>query len=185
MIGYGPNPNIINYGPPPNMVGFWQPAEMVVHESQPGMYYEQSEQQLQQGPQQELSEIEPPIEVIEYQQKPQIPGNESSAQNTSTEEQDSNLLLQTDNFLSDPNYLPRNDLENVLARATHSPDLSPIDNIWSMVAEKLAHHHSPASMIDDSGRVEAVWTALPVTLFDSMPIQITAVIAARSGCSRY
>ncbi|XP_023221301.1 uncharacterized protein LOC111623051 [Centruroides sculpturatus] len=108
MIGYGPNPNIINYGPPPNMIGYWQPAEMVVHESQPGMYYEQSEQQLQQGQQQELSEIEPPIEVIEYQQKSQIPGNESSAQNTSTEEQDSNLLLQTGNFLSDPNYLPRN-----------------------------------------------------------------------------
>ncbi|XP_023235676.1 uncharacterized protein LOC111635057 [Centruroides sculpturatus] len=108
MIGYGPYPNMIGYGPYPNMIGYWQPAEMVVHESQPGMYYEQSEQQLQQGPQQELSEIEPPIEVIEYQQKPQIPGNESSAQNTSTEEQDSNLLLQTGNFLSDPNYLPRN-----------------------------------------------------------------------------
>ncbi|XP_067140363.1 uncharacterized protein [Centruroides vittatus] len=141
MIGYGPNPNIINYGPPPNMTGYWQPAEMVVRVSQPGMYYEQPVQQLQQRPQQELSEFEPPIEVIEYQQKAQIPDSESSAQNTSREGQDSNLLLQTGNFLLDPNHMPRNVSESADASGISESNLK--QNIYPVL-------NSEKDILDDN-----------------------------------
>ncbi|MBJ4999813.1 IS630 family transposase [Salmonella enterica subsp. enterica serovar Hadar] len=71
-----------------------------------------------------------------------------------------------------------------------SPDLSPIENVWSMVAKRLARHHSPVTTVDELWHsVEAAWTAVPVhaiqSLFDSMPRRITAVIAARGGCSGY
>lgn len=71
-----------------------------------------------------------------------------------------------------------------------SPDLSPIENVWSMVAERLARHHSPSTTVDELWHsVEAAWTEIPVhaiqSLFDSMPRRINAVIAARGGCSGY
>ncbi|GFX77040.1 transposable element Tcb1 transposase [Trichonephila clavipes] len=62
----------------------------------------------------------------------------------------------------------------------HSPYLLPIENVWFMVAERLACHHT----VDELWRrVEAAWASVPV--FDSMPRRISAVITARGGCSGY
>lgn len=84
------------------------------------------------------------------------------------------------------------DTENVrlLSWPARSPDLSPIENVWSMVAERLARHHTAVTTVDELWRrVEAAWAAVPVhaiqSLFDSMPRRINAVIAARGGCSGY
>ncbi|GFT77044.1 hypothetical protein TNCV_1099271 [Trichonephila clavipes] len=66
-----------------------------------------------------------------------------------------------------------------------SPDFSPIENVWSMVAERLTRHHTPVTT-DDAvwHHVEAAWASVPVhtiqSLFDSMPMRISAVITARS-----
>ncbi|GFW54353.1 hypothetical protein TNCV_3703131 [Trichonephila clavipes] len=77
-----------------------------------------------------------------------------------------------------------------LSWPAHSPDLSLIENIWSMVAERLARHHTPVTTVDELfHRVEAAWASVPVhtiqSVFDSMPMRISAVITARVGCSGY
>ncbi|GFT17552.1 hypothetical protein TNCV_4807891 [Trichonephila clavipes] len=43
------------------------------------------------------------------------------------------------------------DTENVrlLPWLARSPDLSPIENVWSMVVERLVRHHTPVTTIDD------------------------------------
>ncbi|GFV62128.1 hypothetical protein TNCV_4109311 [Trichonephila clavipes] len=66
------------------------------------------------------------------------------------------------------------------------PDLSPIVNVWSVVAERLAHHHTPVITVDKLWyRVEAAWSSVPVhaiqSLFRSMPRCISAVFTARAS----
>ncbi|GFU18361.1 hypothetical protein TNCV_1980471 [Trichonephila clavipes] len=67
---------------------------------------------------------------------------------------------------------------------------SPKENIWSMVAERLALHHTPFTAIDELwNRLEAAWASVPVysieSLFNSMVRCVSAVITAIGGCSRY
>ncbi|GFW78423.1 transposable element Tcb1 transposase [Trichonephila clavipes] len=50
------------------------------------------------------------------------------------------------------------DTENVLMLpwSARSPDLSPIENVWSIVAERLARHHKPITTVEELWpRVEA------------------------------
>ncbi|GFT95735.1 transposable element Tcb1 transposase [Trichonephila clavipes] len=68
------------------------------------------------------------------------------------------------------------DTENfqLLSWPARSPDLSPIENVWSLVVERLACHHTPVITVDELRyRVEAAWSSLSVhaiqCLFDSMP----------------
>ncbi|GFV91357.1 hypothetical protein TNCV_898741 [Trichonephila clavipes] len=69
-----------------------------------------------------------------------------------------------------------------------SPDVLPIENVWSMVAERLARRHAPVATVDELWhRVETAWAPVPVYairfLLYSMPRRISAVITARGGCS--
>ena len=71
-----------------------------------------------------------------------------------------------------------------------SPDLSPIENMWSMVAQRVSQTASPAATPDDLWqRVEAAWAAVPQEhiqrLFDSMPRRVAAVISNNGGYSGY
>ncbi|GFW78859.1 uncharacterized protein TNCV_2058801 [Trichonephila clavipes] len=55
-----------------------------------------------------------------------------------------------------------------------SSDLSLIENFWSMIAERLALHHTPVTTVDELWyRVEVTWSFVPLhaiqSLFDSMP----------------
>ena len=73
---------------------------------------------------------------------------------------------------------------------TLSPDLSPTENVWSMVAERLASHHTPVTTVNELWHlVEAEWAVVPAygiqSLYNSMPRRITSVIVARGGCSGY
>ncbi|GFW69327.1 transposable element Tcb1 transposase [Trichonephila clavipes] len=72
----------------------------------------------------------------------------------------------------------------------HSPDLSPIENMCSMVAERLAQITTPAATPDLLWqRVEAAWSAVPQeliqSLFESMPRRVAAVISNNGGYSGY
>ncbi|UYV63266.1 hypothetical protein LAZ67_2003581 [Cordylochernes scorpioides] len=62
-----------------------------------------------------------------------------------------------------------------------SPDLSPIENMWSMVAEKLTQITSSTAKLDQIWkRVEAAWSSVPQehlqSLFKSKPRRVAAVI---------
>ncbi|GFX54182.1 transposable element Tcb1 transposase [Trichonephila clavipes] len=50
-----------------------------------------------------------------------------------------------------------------------SPDLSPIENVWSIVTERLARHHTPVTAVDQLWhRVEAAWAFVPVHAIQSL-----------------
>ncbi|GFW02498.1 transposable element Tcb1 transposase [Trichonephila clavipes] len=71
-----------------------------------------------------------------------------------------------------------------------SPDLSPIENMWSMVAQQLTQITFPAATPDQLWqRVEAAWSAVPQeyiqSLFESMPMRVSAVISNNGGYSGY
>ncbi|KFM60309.1 Transposable element Tcb1 transposase, partial [Stegodyphus mimosarum] len=70
------------------------------------------------------------------------------------------------------------------------PDLSPIENMWSMVSERLTQITSQAVTPDQLyQRVEAAWSAVPQEhiqrLFESMPKRVAAVISNNGGYSGY
>ncbi|GFU64631.1 hypothetical protein TNCV_138801 [Trichonephila clavipes] len=71
-----------------------------------------------------------------------------------------------------------------------SPVLSPTENVWSMVAKRLACHHMAVTTFDELWhRVEAAWFSVPVyaiqSLLNSMSRYISTVIIARGGCPEY
>ncbi|GFW65837.1 transposable element Tcb1 transposase [Trichonephila clavipes] len=73
---------------------------------------------------------------------------------------------------------------------TRSPDPSPIENMWSMVAQRLTQITPPGATPDQLlQRVEAAWFAVPKehiqSLFESMPRRVAAVISNSSGYSGY
>ncbi|GFX79165.1 transposable element Tcb1 transposase [Trichonephila clavipes] len=71
-----------------------------------------------------------------------------------------------------------------------SPDLSPIENMWSMVAQRF-NQITPSAAIPDQlwQRVEAAWSAVPQehiqSLFESMPRRVAEVISNNGGYSGY
>ncbi|GFW83392.1 transposable element Tcb1 transposase [Trichonephila clavipes] len=71
-----------------------------------------------------------------------------------------------------------------------SPDLSPIENMWSMVAQRLTQITPPAATPDHLWqRVEAAWSSVPQehiqSLFESMPRRVAVVISDNGGYSGY
>ncbi|GFW07124.1 transposable element Tcb1 transposase [Trichonephila clavipes] len=71
-----------------------------------------------------------------------------------------------------------------------SPDVSPIENMWSMVAQRLIQITPLAATPDQLWqRVEAAWSAVPQeqiqSLFESMPRRVVAVISNNGGYSGY
>ncbi|GFX78366.1 transposable element Tcb1 transposase [Trichonephila clavipes] len=72
---------------------------------------------------------------------------------------------------------------------SRSPDLSPIENMWSMVAQGLTQITLPAATPDQLWqRVEAAWSAVPEehiqSLFESM-LRCVAVISNNGVYSGY
>ncbi|GFU91723.1 transposable element Tcb1 transposase [Trichonephila clavipes] len=71
-----------------------------------------------------------------------------------------------------------------------SPDLSPIESMWSMDAQRLTQIKPPAATSDQLWqRVEAAWSDVPQEhiqrLFESMPRRVAAVISNNGGYSGY
>ncbi|GFY22064.1 hypothetical protein TNCV_3297081 [Trichonephila clavipes] len=63
-----------------------------------------------------------------------------------------NLVFQQDNVRPHVAGILRTflDMENVwlLPWPACSPDLSPIEKVWSMVDERMPHHHTPVTTVD-------------------------------------
>ncbi|GFT09691.1 transposable element Tcb1 transposase [Trichonephila clavipes] len=71
-----------------------------------------------------------------------------------------------------------------------SPDLSPIENMGFMVAQRLTQITPPAATPDLLWqRVEAAWSAVPQeliqSLFESIPRRVAAVISNNGSYSGY
>ncbi|GFY12956.1 transposable element Tc3 transposase [Trichonephila clavipes] len=71
-----------------------------------------------------------------------------------------------------------------------SPDLSPIENMWSMVAQRLTQITLPAATPDQLWQhVAAAWSAVPQeqiqSLFEPMPRRVAAVISNNGGYSGF
>ncbi|GFV28654.1 transposable element Tcb1 transposase [Trichonephila clavipes] len=76
----------------------------------------------------------------------------------------------------------------LLPWSARSPDLSPIENMWSMVAQRLTQITPPAATPDQLWqRVEAAWSAVPQehiqSLFELMPRRVAVVISNNGGYS--
>ncbi|GFX44949.1 transposable element Tcb1 transposase [Trichonephila clavipes] len=68
----------------------------------------------------------------------------------------------------------------------YSPDLLPIENMWSMVAQRLTQITPPVATPDQLWqRVEAAWSSVPQehiqSLFESMPRCVAAVTSNNGG----
>ncbi|GFX18539.1 transposable element Tcb1 transposase [Trichonephila clavipes] len=73
---------------------------------------------------------------------------------------------------------------------SRSPDLLPIENMRSLVAQRLTHITPPAATADQLWqREEAAWFAVPQehiqSLFESMPRRVASVISNNGGYSGY
>ncbi|GFU64770.1 transposable element Tcb1 transposase [Trichonephila clavipes] len=71
-----------------------------------------------------------------------------------------------------------------------SPDLLPIENMWSMVAQRLTQITPPAATPDQLWqRMEAAWSSVPQehiqSLLESMPRRVTAMMSNNGGDSGY
>ncbi|GFW83745.1 transposable element Tcb1 transposase [Trichonephila clavipes] len=96
-------------------------------------------------------------------------------------------LVRIAGTLNNQRYFSEIELLPWLAR---SPDISPIETKWSMVAQRLAQITPQAATPDHFWqRVEAVWSSVPQehiqSLFESMPRRDAAVIFNNGGFPGY
>ena len=73
---------------------------------------------------------------------------------------------------------------------SHSPNLNPIENLWSILKRRLLQYEEqPDGILELWSRIEDVWE--PITqsecqkLIESMPKRIKAVYNARGGRTNY
>ena len=79
---------------------------------------------------------------------------------------------------------------NVLKWPAQSPDLNPIEHLWSHLKRQLnAYETPPAGMHELWNRVQEEWDKIPketcVSLIESMPRRVRAVIKAKGGHTKY
>jgi transposase len=78
----------------------------------------------------------------------------------------------------------------VLSWPPQSPDLNPIENLWSQVKNNLQKRKKkPKNLVELERQVKREWKAIPKefieNLVDSMPERVQAVIVAEGGPTKY
>ena len=78
---------------------------------------------------------------------------------------------------------------NVLSWPAYSPDLNPIENLWSIMEANLRNNNSPSSLAELTDAVQTKWNSIPQTvlrdLIESMPRRVKAVIDANGSATSY
>jgi hypothetical protein len=79
---------------------------------------------------------------------------------------------------------------NVLLWPAQSPDLNPIEHLWSHLKRKLAEYEeAPKGILELWERAEAEWNKIEPevcqNLIESMPRRVEAVIKANGGYTKY
>ena len=79
---------------------------------------------------------------------------------------------------------------NVMTQPAQSPDLNPIEHLWSHVKRKLKEYEEPPKGVHELWeRLVVEWNAIPAevcqNLIESMPRRISAVIKAKGGPTKY
>ena len=77
----------------------------------------------------------------------------------------------------------------VLPWPAYSPNLNPIENLWSIMETQLRSHNSPFSLPELINAVRNEWNSIPQEvhrdLIESMPRCVKAVIEANGGATSY
>ncbi len=78
----------------------------------------------------------------------------------------------------------------VLSWPAQSPDLNPIEHLWSHLKRKLGGHEVvPSGMLELWERVEMEWNKIDAevcqNLIESMPRRVAAVLKAKGGYTKY
>lgn len=107
---------------------------------------------------------------------------------------ESDVVFQQDN---DPKHTSRRAQETlkalgheVMVWPAQSPDLNPIEHLWSHLKKELAKHPEPPASIHELWeRIEAEWNmitpAICQNLIESMPRRVSAVLKAKGGYTKY
>ena len=79
---------------------------------------------------------------------------------------------------------------NVMEWPAQSPDLNPIEHLWSHLKRRLCEYEvEPEGMLELWKRVEVEWGKIGPevcqNLIESMPRQVAAVIRAKGGYTKY
>jgi hypothetical protein len=78
----------------------------------------------------------------------------------------------------------------VMQWPANSPDLNPIEHLWSHLKRRLAEYPEPPTSIKELWeRAEKEWEAIPLKvcqgLIESMPRRVRAVLKAKGGYTKY
>ncbi|KAI1002071.1 hypothetical protein K3495_g6133 [Podosphaera aphanis] len=73
---------------------------------------------------------------------------------------------------------------------SQSPDLNPIEHLWSLLKRQLGQNQEPPKGMHELwARVEEVWHKIDKEtcqiLIESMPSRLTAVLKAKGGHTKY
>lgn len=105
-----------------------------------------------------------------------------------------NVIFQQDN---DPKHKSKKAMEllkkqpfELMEWPAQSPDLNPIEHLWSHFKNKLGEFETPPASIHELWtRMEAEWEKITPSvcqnLIESMPRRVTAVIKAKGGHTKY
>lgn len=110
----------------------------------------------------------------------EFPENEVIFQQDNDPKHSSKLVR---NFLKTQNY-------ETIEWPSQSPDLNPIENLWSIVKRRLGNFdEAPNSIHELWERVQISWEEIPVetcqNLIASMPKRVSATIKAKGGITSY
>ena len=78
----------------------------------------------------------------------------------------------------------------VMQWPANSPDLNPIEHLWSYLKRRLAEYpEPPASITELWQRAEKEWEAIPLSvcqkLIESMPGRVAVVLKAKGHYTKY
>lgn len=104
------------------------------------------------------------------------------------------IVFQQDNDPKHASKLVRNWLEKekfeTMVWPSQSPDLNPIENLWSIVKRRLGSFETPPRSTKELWeRVQDIWANIPIetckNLVRSMPKRISAVLRNKGGFTNY